>query len=1273
MSDEIKLLKRPSKNDNFDDILQQHQQYINSGVKPSATVISKKSVDNRRKERSVNAELPKKESLFKQRSNKLKSGEKFEVSNQNLVLKDVVKENVVAMENIKDVNFSSNEILTKGGFPPTFHRSDESNVLFSKKILKNDEELKHGNFSSFRNFQGTELEREIHDENFKLFTKLSPKEIEEERHLDQSLDDGAQGKKKKILDNNKIFKSKPVSLEEKKLEWINTPSSLEAPSIKDQPKVAEFRFDFKGLILKEGCDSFDNSLYHHGDQQQNPGYTIQEALYFTRSKLDGQRLIGLKILGEILYNLRETDLYKGDGVDIEYWLYQLNFLVYIRWSRSALVDSNMQVVRLALQILHVFFNVQQSEVFGNLFDTKLGLKRFCLSVESVKGFRNQSLGLVIQKVEDNDVVSVNDNSTMEAVVKLMREDIFKGLLKMNVLDQMTYFLEKNIERTICFELLTIFSMHSVEVSDTLITNGFLKIFLEILAVNWPLEKPTEASLIFLKQLMHSSRKNCDAVLKAGLVDCIMRFVTKPLPEDDQIYIWRLRKQCFCCLRVLWSFKLGIRIFDEYATLIFESFILNKTEKNLIVYMSPWIRMVLSLINFEDFQFEFHFKYIFNEIIKFFQSDTFLHCTESIGQNDLGFYELCSSIVEFLTNFIVNLNKNEKSKITFYINSIAKLKLHQSTFFKSTLNLLTIESTSEKNEKGAYYRYPSFLENSIIGLGNFKAIANATILLNLTCKCNFVSSIIDAFRSFSIIDDTSEWSEILHLTLTSDTVICLLNRGVEKGYWGFHYGIERSNFLRFFGYGWNEFQRIWLEAVGATTPVHAIYDFEPVPLLPYMKTVLLNKSQLSNLAPLIFKVGLNLLTDLLPGDEVVGLKVLNTLIFGESWMKMTLGLDQTEDRRTWKSECFYQLKTCNNLIDFTWDLSKVGKITFPLPLNWIFSPIKVVADQMKLYSNAENGDDSDVKDIDLVLLNLRVLYCIETKIDEGYEGNGKKFCRYPFLKISDEPQLFGLGNKILNIFELFLSGEKVFLDKQFITLTKSLLVMYFKRVIIDDKTSLEIFGRKFSLLMEQSVGGQMKFFKFYKEALEIYASESYCDETFTKLILLPIQMGFSSDYRELFFNSLVDSFKTVKNFEPFHFGDKNGLKPYFFPTESHFGTLTLMLKCLIEIEPLFGLGNSFLQNFCSYHLSSFLFRDLHTMVKGASKNLFQKVSKINFFDERRKLLLGLKAVEKVFEKILWFDFAHCFENLVNGADEFCTTNENYNARKNFCEIILLEKI
>ena len=72
----------------------------------------------------------------------------------------------------------------------------------------------------------------------------------------------------------------------------------------------KIRVDFQGEVINPLSEvSWRQGLHHHGEDEQLPGYTLQELLGLANSRLTQQRLLAFDALAGVIRNAR---LQKGD-------------------------------------------------------------------------------------------------------------------------------------------------------------------------------------------------------------------------------------------------------------------------------------------------------------------------------------------------------------------------------------------------------------------------------------------------------------------------------------------------------------------------------------------------------------------------------------------------------------------------------------------------------------------------------------------------------------------------------------------------------------------------------------------------------------------------------------------------------------------------------------------------------------------------------------------------------------------------------------------------
>ena len=88
----------------------------------------------------------------------------------------------------------------------------------------------------------------------------------------------------------------PETAKSEQLKWIKDDIPTDT-TVKD-------RFDFGGLLIDPLLEiPSHKGLYHHGDQPDKPGYTIQELIHLSKSTFMSQRAMAFQTLARILKNI----------------------------------------------------------------------------------------------------------------------------------------------------------------------------------------------------------------------------------------------------------------------------------------------------------------------------------------------------------------------------------------------------------------------------------------------------------------------------------------------------------------------------------------------------------------------------------------------------------------------------------------------------------------------------------------------------------------------------------------------------------------------------------------------------------------------------------------------------------------------------------------------------------------------------------------------------------------------------------------------------------
>ncbi|KAK9496533.1 hypothetical protein O3M35_013193 [Rhynocoris fuscipes] len=202
-------------------------------------------------------------------------------------------------------------------------------------------------------------------------------------------------------------------IEGEKLQWIGElPKEVKVPK---DPYPA--RFNFEGRLLPY-CDKGEGvlqGLHNHGDEQERPGYSLQELIQLSRSSVLQQRVIALNTLSKILANASNYD--ECFDMPLVPTLLEADTFLLLRFS---LDDSAQPVVAAAAgAICNLIVNHLDELCLDILMGTPLGLQQ-------------PSFGVVLD-VSKDDIAELKDQ-------ELLKLDIIRGAIRTDLVTRIKYIL-----------------------------------------------------------------------------------------------------------------------------------------------------------------------------------------------------------------------------------------------------------------------------------------------------------------------------------------------------------------------------------------------------------------------------------------------------------------------------------------------------------------------------------------------------------------------------------------------------------------------------------------------------------------------------------------------------------------------------------------------------------------------------------------------------------------------------------------------------------------
>lgn len=152
---------------------------------------------------------------------------------------------------------------------------------------------------------------EIDLETDRILKSMSKEEIEEAQKEIAKLDPKLIEFLKKSAEKKYGYKfnEKPkkefTDIELQKIQWMQPIKVEEKKKDKLSSFILKQRFDFKGNIITDDSNiPIHSGLYHHGEEPDRAGYTIDEIFQLLRSSVPGQRVINLQMLTNVIHNYK---------------------------------------------------------------------------------------------------------------------------------------------------------------------------------------------------------------------------------------------------------------------------------------------------------------------------------------------------------------------------------------------------------------------------------------------------------------------------------------------------------------------------------------------------------------------------------------------------------------------------------------------------------------------------------------------------------------------------------------------------------------------------------------------------------------------------------------------------------------------------------------------------------------------------------------------------------------------------------------------------------
>ncbi|XP_062863836.1 RNA polymerase II-associated protein 1 isoform X2 [Trichomycterus rosablanca] len=328
------------------------------------------------------------------------------------------------------------------------------------------------------------------------------------------------------------------TLEPEKLQWMR---DVPAPRRKGTKQAMQARFDFSGSLIPPSKDLPTHlGLHHHGEEPELAGYSLQELFILSRSQMTQQRSLALNTLAHILSKARAGEYSSYLKGSVLSSLLDAGLLFLLRFALDDGVEGVMSAAIRAMQALLV--SPEDEECLDNTFHWLLGMAAFPLlpSAQEEEDEDDEGLDEFLKETKKENEEKKPDHD-------VARQDVVKGLLRMQFLQRLRYILEvvRPAPNTVLniLEVLIRIARHSTSTATQILDCPRLMstVMSEFLPCSWtPQTSPASPSLYglpvsmamkLLRVLASAGRHACARIINSlGGRERLSRFLSVEPPE-----------------------------------------------------------------------------------------------------------------------------------------------------------------------------------------------------------------------------------------------------------------------------------------------------------------------------------------------------------------------------------------------------------------------------------------------------------------------------------------------------------------------------------------------------------------------------------------------------------------------------------------------------------------------------------------------------------------------------------------------------------------------
>ncbi|CAG8465875.1 11534_t:CDS:1 [Paraglomus brasilianum] len=1126
----------------------------------------------------------------------------------------------------------------KGGFPEPTHRSrfrkkrNEINLESQVAGENHDHTLQ----SSYEGQQFPQsVYEEIHQENLQrlenmsldeileaqamlrqtlspeVLKRLSSKRPKATRHSDDvAMEIDQEDDSMPLAMKEKYFSDIPAELD--KLEWMgvtNTGAKSSSSLRYDEkvrphvataadPPAASFRFDFRGNLVEKNAEvPVFVGLHHHGDDPDQPGYTLAEMFHLMRSQVPSQRVIPLNVVSRILRKVRNN--HYGDNVsrDISSWMIKMKAFLYLR---TALDDTFETVLVAAIDALAAWVIgdnkefTEEEHIWDRSDSLHRGYQSICLQPRKQSHVMKQ-FGMELSMngfgVNDDD----DDGESTEHHINLTSRDLVAGLLAMGIQLRFQYLLRAEnlplIAEKQMLQILLRFTRHSVDAAEAIADcHGLLEILhRKYISISWPLTNFEEMNITgymtilairLWQTLCTASIRISRDLIENNYVETLLRYLVvdpSSLSTDfERLIGYEIVKEVLMTYRCLAAHGLyrsilseaytilrgwimstvySLKMFWEWETSDDDSIMQRKLDIAIAFFSLMETLMQRSDSDKDNNQVGARPSEFVHDAIELLQRWTASAPDMNASVMDdvnTSYVEKSFVLISRTTGYLAAWSQYLSNYNVTDMSKIKRMWEYLALGEEKPTNLQEVIITRLRNllSSSALLNIESWELPNLPGVYNPNRLKSVRYILSISTACDALFTRLSLIRCILQLfpEDAQIYSSTLNI-LTRNEILNLLQCSLTY--------TPSGRWYDFFGRWKTYLHHEWiccLKLIVDNNHVH-LDDTRG----KYLQMIALN--------------AFALVPHVLPGDEQIALTTVEQMFDALAKSTQLLDLDFQECQKLWP---FYRNRIINgnpsedssnyfNQQHFLISLDAKHN-GLPLSKGWIFIPID------EFYSKADIVVDDDVK-------KDTIQHCLTL----AWQVLGLYDLHQDIVDMPINPAI-----TVISLMKIFLIEGEVYRNSSVELWIEKILNYY----ILKDNETID-YSSSTTTFLETAAESVLRipFYQLFTDFTAAYAAESLGHRQFARLVLTPLSGLYSVEYKMLVWSELYDVLGTISVTyeEVICIGESSiqGFHAYFWPIETNRAVLENFVRALVNFK-ISKASTPFLYWMVIHHLSGFIF-------------------------------------------------------------------------------------